>query len=109
MSDWSKTRSLASKDVAPNHMMSCVGGFSGDRDPSLDVLLDTGYSDLDYMSSLDILDSGLFLDSMVEPDSIESSQDFDVAALERLNLHSTNPRPSNIQSKSNQSLCSQFL
>ena len=31
MSDWSKTRSLASEDVGPNHMMSCSGGFSRQR------------------------------------------------------------------------------
>ena len=100
MSDWSKTRSLASEDVGPNHMMSCPGGFSSDRDPSLDILLDAGYSDLGYIPNLEGLDSGLYLNSMIDLDVLTPSQDFDMTAFDQLNLDATGVQQSDDQSMS---------
>jgi hypothetical protein len=58
MSDWPKVASLAFEDVGPNHIMSYPGGFSGDRDPSLDILLDPVYSGLGCAPNLGSYDSG---------------------------------------------------
>jgi hypothetical protein len=104
MSDWSKTRSLASEDVGPNHMMSCSGGFSSDRDPSLDVLLDTGYPDLGCAPNLGAYNSRFFPELMEDSDFTTSSRDIDAAALEQLNLGASSLQFSDDQSKPGESL-----
>jgi hypothetical protein len=107
MSDWSKTRSFASEDVEPNHMMSCVGGISGDRDLSTDALLDTGYSDLGYAPILGAYDSGFFPGLMEDSDFTTSSQDIDAAALEQLNLGASSLQFSDDQCRSSEYVCNE--
>jgi hypothetical protein len=109
MSDWSKTRSLASEDVGPNHMMSCPGGFSSDRDPSLDILLDPGYSDLGCAPNLGSYDSGFFPELMEDSDFTTSTRDIDAAALAHLNLGASSLEFSDDQSRSRESFCNQNI
>ena len=107
MSDWSKTRSLTSEDVGPNHMMSCPGGFSSDRDPPLDILLDPGYSDLGCAPNLGSYDSGFFPELMEDSDFTTSTRDIGAAALEQLNLGASSLPFSDDQSRSSESLCNE--
>jgi hypothetical protein len=105
MSNWSKTRSLASEDADPSHMMSYLGRFSSDRDPSLDVLLDTGYSDLGCAPNLGAYDSEFFPELIEDSDFTTSSRDIDAAALDQLNLGASSLQFSDDQSRSSESLC----
>jgi hypothetical protein len=109
MSDWPKVASLAFEDVGPNHIMSYPGGFSGDRDPSLDILLDPVYSGLGCAPNLGSYDSGFFPELMEDSDFTTSTRDIDAGALKQLNLGASSLQFSDDQGRSSESLCNEIV